>query len=44
MDGANGFVINGINQDDGLARSVSGAGDINGDSLDDIILGAPGAN
>ena len=35
-----GFVINGANESDQSGRSVSGAGDVNGDGLDDIIVGA----
>jgi len=38
LDGSNGFVINGINADDRSGRSVSGAGDINGDGLNDLII------
>ena len=41
LDGANGFVINGIDEEDSLGSSVSGAGDVNGDGLDDLIIGAP---
>ena len=37
-----GFVINGVTTDDNSGRSVSGAGDVNGDGLDDLIVGAPG--
>jgi hypothetical protein len=40
-DGSEGFVINGITANDYLGYSVSSAGDINGDDIDDIILGAP---
>ncbi|MBE9063765.1 Ig-like domain-containing protein [cf. Phormidesmis sp. LEGE 11477] len=41
LDGGNGFVINGIEAGDYSGRSVSGAGDINGDGFDDLIIGAP---
>ena len=45
LDGTNGFVINGIDEDDfsgGLAGgSLSGAGDFNGDGIDDLIIGSP---
>lgn len=37
VDGSNGFVINGV-----AAFSVSRAGDVNGDGIDDVILGNPG--
>ena len=40
--GTGGFVINGIDFY-GQAGSVSGAGDVNGDGLDDLIVGAYGA-
>ena len=44
LDGSNGFVVNGVGADDGSGVSVSNAGDINGDGLDDLIIGADGAN
>ncbi|MFV2060739.1 MAG: hypothetical protein ACC653_08635, partial [Gammaproteobacteria bacterium] len=37
---ANGFVINGIDSGDFSGWAVSGAGDVNGDSYDDIIIGS----
>ncbi|MEH2058963.1 MAG: hypothetical protein V7K97_22965 [Nostoc sp.] len=45
LNGTNGFAINGINKlYDGSGSSVSSAGDINGDGIDDLIIGTPGAN
>ena len=40
LDGTNGFIINGLANSDRLGRSVNNAGDINGDDLDDILIGA----
>lgn len=40
LDGSNGFSINGINENDFSGYAVSGAGDVNSDGLDDIIVGA----
>ncbi|MDB9524582.1 cadherin domain-containing protein [Oscillatoria sp. CS-180] len=44
LDGSNGFVINGIDIGGRSGRAVSGAGDINGDGIDDLIIGAYGAD
>ena len=39
-----GFMIKGISTDDFAGQSVSGAGDVNGDGFDDLIVGAPGVD
>ncbi|NET73501.1 MAG: DUF4114 domain-containing protein, partial [Sphaerospermopsis sp. SIO1G2] len=41
IDGTNGFVINGKSVGDNLGVSVSDAGDVNGDGIADLIIGAP---
>lgn len=44
LDGTDGFMLKGIDAYDGSGRSVSGAGDINGDGIDDLIIGADDAD
>ncbi len=44
LNGQNGFVINGVDQNDLSGSTVSSAGDINGDGLDDLLIGAPQAD
>jgi VCBS repeat-containing protein len=44
LDGTNGFRLDGAAAGDRSARSVSSAGDINGDGFDDLIVGAPYAD
>jgi len=44
LDGSNGVQFNGIDESDNSGYSVSSAGDMNGDSIDDIIIGAPYAD
>lgn len=41
LNGTNGFRIDGVDITDNSGESVSGAGDVNGDGIDDIIIGAP---
>lgn len=42
LNGSNGFKLVGVDGYDFAGRSVSEAGDFNGDGLDDIIIGASG--
>jgi len=42
LDGSDGVRINGISSGDGTGDAVSAAGDVNGDGLDDILIGSPG--
>jgi len=44
LDGTNGFQINGEAYGDHSGFSVSAAGDVNGDSFADFIIGAPDAD
>lgn len=40
--GIGGFIIEGADPQDRAGEAVDGAGDINGDGVDDLIVGAPG--
>lgn len=44
LNGSNGFAIYGEEDFNYAGHSVSGAGDVNGDGIDDIIISAPGAD
>ena len=44
LKGTDGFSVDGINRKDLNGYSVSGAGDVNGDQINDILIGAPGAH
>jgi len=44
LDGSNGFAVAGKRVNDNLGISVSYAGDINNDGIDDVIIGAPGGD
>ncbi|MEM9816029.1 MAG: Ig-like domain-containing protein, partial [Cyanobacteria bacterium P01_D01_bin.6] len=44
LDGNNGFVVNGIDNNESSGNSVSSIGDLNGDGIDDLVIGAPQAN
>ena len=40
LDGENGFTLNGVVADDSAGVSVSSAGDVNGDGIVDLVIGA----
>ena len=44
LDGTNGFRLNGVAAGDYSGRAVSSAGDVNGDGLADLLIGAPDAD
>jgi len=44
LDGSNGFVLNGVAEDDSSGSSVSAAGDVNNDGINDLLIGAKGAD
>jgi hypothetical protein len=43
-DGSEGFVLVGFAAAEQAGRSVSGAGDVDGDGIDDLLIGAPGSS
>ncbi|MEZ5471142.1 MAG: integrin alpha [Marinicella sp.] len=43
LNGLNGFQINGVSMSDETGISVSAAGDINADGIDDVLIGASSA-
>nr|WP_325252265.1 VCBS domain-containing protein [Amylibacter sp.] len=44
LDGTNGFSMNGTAEGDSFGVSVSSAGDVNGDGIDDLLIGANGVD
>ncbi len=44
LNGTNGFTLSGVAGGDQSGRSVSSAGDVNGDGFDDLIVGASGVD
>jgi len=44
LDGTDGFQLNGVDIEDFCGQSVACAGDVNGDGVDDVIVGANGAD
>ncbi len=44
IDGSNGFRLNGIDNGFVFINVISGAGDVNGDGFDDLIIGVPNAD
>ena len=43
LNGSNGFILDGKDANDSLGGSLSNGGDVNGDGIDDLIIGAANA-
>ncbi|MFK7751336.1 MAG: hypothetical protein AB8B51_02190 [Sedimentitalea sp.] len=44
LDGSNGFTFSGSFYDERVGHDVAMIGDVNGDGVDDVLIGAPGGN
>jgi hypothetical protein len=44
LDGTDGFLLRGVDPWDYAGTWVKGAGDVDGDGYDDVVIGAPGAD
>jgi Ca2+-binding RTX toxin-like protein len=44
LDGSNGYTLNGAAEGDLAGNAVASAGDVNGDGIDDLIIGAHGVD
>ena len=44
LDGTTGFRLDGVSEDDRSGNSVHGAGDVNGDGVDDVVISADRAD
>mgnify|MGYP003465982497 CR=1 FL=1 len=43
LNGSNGFIVDGKDANDSLGSALSNAGDINGDGIDDLVIGGSNA-
>ena len=44
LSGTDGFILNGVNNNDQAGYALAGGKDVNGDGFSDIVIGAPYAN
>ena len=44
LNGTNGFIVEGVGYDERRGTTVAGPGDINGDGIDDLIIGTSNSN